>query len=140
MIPYDVVLKELVFQKNLFKMDINLLNKDTYIKVIQPELLKSYNISQIEFKESKSPILEAIVQAEGLKEKTQVKFKDYKESYIENEFMPIIRVTEQIKILFPENSIVTFKSSFKSEVVTFNYLVNVIVQKPLEFFLILLID
>ncbi len=48
--------------------------------------------------------------------------------------MPIIRVTEQIKILFPENSIVTFKSSFKSEVVTFNYLVNVIVQKPLEFF------
>ncbi len=73
MIPYDVVLKELVFQKNLFKMDINLLNKDTYIKVIQPELLKSYNISQIEFKESKSPILEAIVQAEGLKEKNSSK-------------------------------------------------------------------
>lgn len=134
MIPYDVVLKELVLEKNLFKMDINLLNKDTYIKVIQPELLKSYNVSQIEFKEAKTPVLEAIVQAEGLKEKAQIKFKDYKEAYIENEFMPIIRVTEQIKILFPENSIVTFKSSFKSEVVTFNYLVNVIVQKPLEFF------
>ncbi len=37
--------------------------------------------------------------------------------------MPIIRVTEQMKILFPENATVTFKSSFKSEVITFNYLV-----------------
>jgi hypothetical protein len=51
--------------------------------------------------------------------------------------MPIIRVTEQVKMLFPKDTIVTFKSSFKSEVVTFNYLVNVIVAKPLDFFEIL---
>ncbi len=134
MIPYDVVLQELIFEKNLLKMDINLLNKDTFIKVLQPELLKSYKTAQIEFKETKPPILEALVKAEGLKDKVGVKMKDYKEAYIENEFMPIIRVTEQIKILFPENAIVTFKSNFNSEVVTFNYLVSVIVQKPLEFF------
>lgn len=134
MIPYDVVLKELTLEKNLFKMDVNLLNKDTYIKVLQPELLKLYNITDIQFKETKDPILEATIRAEGLKDKKVTKFKDYKDAYIENEFMPIIRVTEQIKILFPENSIVTFKSNFKSEVVTFNYLVNVVIQKPLEFF------
>ncbi len=134
MIPYDVVLKELVLEKNLFKMDINLINKDTYIKVLQPELLKSYNITDIQFKETKTPVLEALVRAEGVKDKKKVIFKDYKDSYIENEFMPIIRVTEQIKILFPENAIVTFKSNFKSDVVTFNYLVNVIIQRPLEFF------
>ncbi len=135
LIPYDVVLNELSLERNYLKMDINLLNKDTYIKILQPELLKSYNISQIEFKEeNKSPILEATLSAEGLKEKEKVILKDYKDIYIQNEFMPIIRVTEQIKILFPENAIVTFKSSFKSEVVTFNYLVNVVIQKPLEFF------
>jgi hypothetical protein len=135
MIPYDVVLNELTLDRNFIEMDINLLNKDTFIKNLQPELLKSYNVSQIEFKEDdKTPILEAVVSAEGLKEKIKPVLKDYKEIYIENEFMPIIRVTEQIKILFPENSIVTFKSSFKSDVVTFNYLVNVVIQNPLEFF------
>ena len=51
--------------------------------------------------------------------------------------MPIIRVTEQIKILFPENAIVTFKSSSTSEVVTFNYVVNVIIKSPIEFFKII---
>ncbi len=134
MIPYDVVLRELILEKSLLKMDINLLTKDTFIKVLQPELLKSYNVAQIEFKETKRPILEAIVQAEDVKDKANIGLRDYRDTYIENEFMPIIRVTEQIKILFPKNAIVTFKSSFKSNVVTFNYLINVVIQKPLEFF------
>lgn len=134
MIPYDVVLKELVLEKNTFKIDANLLNKDTFIKVIQPKLLENYNITNIDFKDEKTHILEAVIEAEGLKEKGITKFKNYKDAYVSNEFMPIITVTEQIKILFPKNSIVTFKSSFKSEVVTFNYLINVVVKKPLEFF------
>lgn len=133
-VPYDVVLKELVVEKNSSKMDVNLLNKDTFIKVIQPELSKSYNLSQITFKESDSHILDALIEAEGLKNKKIVKFRDYKDTYIENEFMPIIRVTEQVKMLFPKGTIVNFKSSFKSEVVTFNYLINAVVEKPLEFF------
>ena len=37
-------------------------------------------------------------------------------------------------MLFPKDAIVTFKSNFNSEVVTFNYLVNIVIQKPLEFF------
>lgn len=136
LIPYDVVLKEVVIEKNSSRMDINLLNKDTFIKVIQPELLKSYNLSQINFKDSSTHILDATIESEGLKNKKITKFKDYKDAYIENEFMPIIRVTEQIKMLFGKNTIVNFKSSFKSEVVTFNYLVNIVVEKPLEFFAI----
>ncbi len=134
MIPYDVVINELVFENNQVKIDINLLNKDTFIKVLQPELLKTYNKVNIEFKETKGPILEAIINAQELKSKKVEQVKDYKEAYIENEFMPIIRVTEQMKIIFSNDAIVSFKSSFKSEVVTFNYLVNVIVKTPLEFF------
>ncbi|PLY06532.1 MAG: hypothetical protein C0625_09250 [Arcobacter sp.] len=135
MIPYDVVLKELLFEKNTLKIDANLLNKDTFIKVIQPELLKSYKMSDINFNDdTKSVILDAVILAEGLKNKKIVKFKDYKDIYVSNEFIPIITVTEQIKMLFPKDTIVTFKSSFESEVVTFNYLVNVVIKKPLDFF------
>lgn len=135
MIPYDVVLKELLFEKNSLKIDANLLNKDTFIKVIQPELLKSYKMTNINFGDNtKGVILNGIITAEGLKNKKVIKFRDYKDTYMTNEFMPIITVTEQIKMLFPKDAIVTFKSSFKSEVVTFNYLVNVIIQKPLDFF------
>ncbi len=134
MIPYDVVLKELLIEKNSIKIDADLLNKDTYIKVIQTQLLESYNVSEINFKDEKSHILESVILAEGLKEKNITKFRNYKDTYVSNEFMPIITVTEQIKILFPKDTIVSFKSSFKSEVVTFNYLVNVIIKKPLEFF------
>jgi len=134
LIPYDVVLKELDLEKNSLSMQINLLNKDTFIKVLQPELLKYYKTADIKFKETKTPILEAELKAEGISQQQIVNFKDYKDAYVENEFMPIIRVTEQMKILFPEKANVTFKNSFKSEVVTFNYLVTVVVQKPLEFF------
>jgi len=134
MIPYDVVLKELLIEKNSIKIDADLLKKDTYIKVLQPQLLENYNVSNIRFKDEKSHILEGIILAEGVKNKNTTKFRDYKDTYLSNEFMPIITVTEQIKILFPKDTIVTFKSSFKSEVVTFNYLVNVIIKRPLEFF------
>ena len=135
MIPYDVLLQELFFEKNSLQMHASFLNKDTFIKVIQPELLKTYNAAQINFKEDKKGVvLDGNIEAEGLKSKKIVKFKEYSDAYELNEFIPIITVTEQIKMLFPKESIVTFKSSFNSEVVTFNYLVNVIIQKPLEFF------
>lgn len=135
-IPYDMVLKEIHLDTNTLKINANLLNKDTYLKVIEPELNKQYVKSNIEIKEDKLPILEGIILSENLKTKYIPKTKDYKETYIINEFMPIIRVTEQLKMLFPEDTIINFKSNFKSDVVTFNYLVNVVVQNPLEFFAI----
>jgi hypothetical protein len=79
-------------------------------------------------------ILEGKVKAETFKNKKITKFKDYQDAYESNEFIPIITVTEQIKMLFPKDAIVTFKSSFNSEVVTFNYFVNLVIQNPLEFF------
>ncbi|MGB6330020.1 MAG: hypothetical protein WBF48_13945 [Halarcobacter sp.] len=134
-IPYDILLKELVFEKNSLKMNAFFLNKDTYIKVIQPELLKTYEATTIIFKEDKKGvILDGEVKAEALKNKNIVKLKNYSDAYELNEFIPIITVTEQIKMLFPKDAIVTFKSNFNSEIVTFNYLVNVVIQKPLEFF------
>ncbi len=134
-IPYDVLLKEMLFEKNSLEMNAQFLSKDTFIKVLQPEFLKSYNSVNIDFKEhKKGMVLDANIKAKDLKDKRISKFRDYKEAYEINEFIPIITVTEQIKMLFPKDAIVTFKSNFNSEVVTFNYLVNIVIQKPLEFF------
>ena len=133
-IPYDMILKELLIDKNSFRMEVNLLNKDTFIKTLQPQILEDYDRAEISFKKEKKSLLEATVLAEGLKEKKIIKFKDYKDNYTFNEFVPIITVTEQIKMLFPKDAIIQFKSSFKSEVVTFNYFVNVVIKKPLDFF------
>ncbi|RXJ67175.1 hypothetical protein CRV08_11325 [Halarcobacter ebronensis] len=133
-IPYDMVLKELTLDVNSMEMQLNLLNKDSYIKVLEPELKNLYENVDIEFKESKEAIKEATVKAVSLKDKGIIKTKDYKDIYTENEFMPIISVTEQMKILLPENSVVTFKNSSKEDVIIFSYLVNIVIQKPLEFF------
>jgi len=136
LIPYDIVLKELYLESNSIKMSVDMLNKDTFIKVIEPQLLKDYTLTNMDIKEEnkKRAVIDAVIEAEGLKEKKKVGFREYNDVYIANEFMPIITVTEQLKMLFPSDAIVTFKSNFKSKVITYNYLVNVVVQTPLKFF------
>lgn len=138
-IPYDVVLKELYIEINSMKMSVDMLNKDTFIKVIEPQLLNNYSLTNLEIKEEdkEKAVTRAIIEAEGIKNKKTTAFKEYNEVYDANEFMPIITVTEQIKMLFPKDTIVTFKSNFKSQVVTFNYLINVVVKTPMKFFEIL---
>lgn len=136
-IPYDVVLTELTVDNDRLLLDINMLNKDTFIKVIKPELQKEYEKIDIEFKESKKPVLKASINVEGFKAKKEQETKEYKEIYLSNEFMSIITVTEQLKMLFPKETRLNFKSSSKNEFVTFDYLVNMLVQSPLEFFKII---
>ena len=48
--------------------------------------------------------------------------------------MPISRVTEQLKILFPSDTIIKFNSSKSEEVTKFYYLVNMLVETPNELF------
>lgn len=134
-----MVLKELYIEINSMKMSVDMLNKDTFIKVIEPQLLNNYSLTNLEIKEEdkEKAVTRAIIEAEGIKNKKTTAFKEYNEVYDANEFMPIITVTEQIKMLFPKDTIVTFKSNFKSQVVTFNYLINVVVKTPMKFFEIL---
>ncbi|RXK12521.1 hypothetical protein CP965_08020 [Halarcobacter mediterraneus] len=133
-IPYDVVLREFILDRNNIILDVDMLKKDTFIKVIKPELKKSYENVDIKFKEE-NIILKALIKANKYhKEMKGNTFKNYKDVYISNEFMPIIAVTEQLKILFPTNTIINFKSSSKDKFNTFNYLINLVVKSPLEFF------
>lgn len=132
-IPFDVVLKDLEIRKDGSSFHANFLSDDTYIKTMQPQLLKLYNKSSVEFVENKNIIYEGIVENIGAKPISS-SMKIYKETYIIDEFIPIIRVTEQLKTLFPKNAKINFKSSFKSDVVTFNYLINMTVTSPMAFY------
>ncbi len=132
-ISYDVVLKELEITKDGSKLVAEFLNNDTYIKTMQTEFLKYYENSTIEFLNNQKVVYEGVITNSKAKP-VLYSMKIYEETYITDEFIPIIRVTEQLKTLFPKNTKINFKSSFKSDVITFNYLVNFVVDSPTRFF------
>lgn len=48
--------------------------------------------------------------------------------------MSVERVTEQLKILMPENTIIKFVSSSEEGLTVFKYAINMLVKEPKEFF------
>ncbi|RXJ87723.1 hypothetical protein [Arcobacter sp. CECT 8985] len=132
-IPFDVVLKELELTKDTSTISADFLSDDIYIKTMQPQLLKLYKTSKIDFEEKKDVVYHGIIENSGEKI-IEPSMKIYKETYITDEFIPIIRVTEQLETLLPKNAKVNFKSSYKSDVITFNYAVSFVVKDPKEFF------
>ena len=138
-IPYDAILDKLTIDKDSSIFDIKLLNKDTFIKAIQPELLKFYENSDIKFKDenNKSFVLNATVTAQKLKNDLVIEEKDYKNIFKSNDTLSTDKVTEKIKMLLPKNSIVTLETDLKNKFVTFNYLVNIEIKTPNDFFEIL---
>lgn len=48
--------------------------------------------------------------------------------------MNVERVTEQLKILMPENTIIKFVSSSEGGLTVFKFAINILVKEPKEFF------
>lgn len=136
-IPYDMVLTQLTIDENRSILDVNMLNKDTFIKVIKPELKKVYDEVKIEFKQSKGPILKATINTNTYKYIEKTKIKEYKNIYKANEFISILTVTQQLEKILPKNARINFKTSLKQNSTSFKYLINVLVQTPLEFYKII---
>lgn len=136
MIPYNVLLQELSINKDDSTIIAEFLEKDTYIKDIQPKLLELYKTSEISFKDDKAKILTGIIKNDQPKE-FKNSTKHIKPKYIIDEFITKERVKEQITALMPKNSIIKYQSKFKSNTITFNYLVNTVINSPVEFFSIL---
>ncbi len=131
-IPIDAVLERIELKNNNSIFALKLLKEDTYIKAIQPKVLGLYKYSNIQFKGPKSTIIEATVYNN---EKLVVKpVENALPKYKKEDFKPIKRVTEQIKLSLPKQSIVRYKSSFKSEVTTYNYEITMVVDSPIVFF------
>lgn len=135
LIPYDVVLNELkIDEENLF-LKGNFLKDDTFITSLKPQLDKYYkDISiKVENKEQKVKISSSII-AKDAKDLENITYRKYQDKYIIDEFLPISRVTEQLKILMPKNTIIKFKNSQNNELTKFNYIINILVKSPSEFY------
>ena len=134
-IPYDVVLNEMVVDGDALLLKAKFLKDDTFIKSLQPELGSLYETIEVQLdSKDKKYFVDGTVMAKDLLDLENINYKTYNNKYIVDEFFPISRVTEQLKILMPENAIVKFQSSQNRKVTVFNYLVNIEVSTPKEFF------
>lgn len=131
-IPIDSVLKKIELKEQNSILVLKLLKEDTYIKAIQPKILEMYKYSNIQFQEPKQKILEATIY-NNEKLKSKYGFKDALPNYVKEDFKPIARVNDHLKVVLPKNAILRYKSSFKSEVTTYNYEVVMLVDSPREF-------
>ena len=136
-IPYDIVLKDLKLNANSLEINATLLNYDTFIKSLQPALKNIYNQIDIKIEDEnkdKKNMLDAKIIASNALKLDDVIYKTYTDKYITDEFMPISRVSDQLKILFPENTIIKFNSSKNEDVTKFYYSINMLVKSPNDLF------
>ncbi|MGB5793694.1 hypothetical protein [Poseidonibacter sp.] len=135
-IPYDVIIKELKLDEDNLMLKGTFLRQDTFIKSVQPELEKLYS-SNVLINENKDKkyIFDAIIKSEDEIEIDNITYNKFTGKYIVDEFLPISRVSEQLKILLPQKeTIVKFKSSNNNDITKYNYLISMLVQTPKEFF------
>ena len=134
-IPDDIVLNELKIDKNILELKGNFLRENSFANSLKPNLNKLYkNIVYNTSSTDKKFKIDGVVLA---KEDIDLnkKYKSYDKEYLTDEFMALDRVTEQLKILMPVDSIIKFNATTSSSNITrFMYSVNILVQDPSEFF------
>lgn len=134
-IPEDIVLNELKIDKNILELKGNFLRENSFANSLKPNLNKLYkNIVYNTSSTDKKFKIDGVVLA---KEDIDLnkKYKSYDKEYLTDEFMALDRVTEQLKILMPVDSIIKFNVTTSSSNITrFVYSVNILVQDPSEFF------
>ncbi len=115
-------------------MTATLLADDTFIKSVKPSLDVIYKKINIKVEDDKkNMILAKIIALESLT-LNDTFYKTYEEKYITDEFLPISRVSEQLKILFPKDTIIKFDSNTKNVISSFFYSISMLVKTPSEFF------
>lgn len=133
-IPYDIVLKNLKLEKDSLEINATLLADDTFIKSVKPSLDDIYKKIDIKVEDDKKNMIEGKITAFEVLKLDDIVYKTYSDKYITDEFLPISRVSEQLKILFPGDTIIKFSSSKNDDITKFFYSVNMLVKSPTEFF------
>jgi hypothetical protein len=134
-ISYDVILKELKLENNLLELKGIFLKNDTYINSLKPNLDKLYQNSEYTALTNDSVInIEGLVISREDILPSNITYKTNSKEYINDEIMQVERVTEQLKILMPSNSIIKLISVNNDSLVKYNYIINILVKEPKEFF------
>lgn len=134
-IQYDIILKDLRLEENSLELKGIFLKEDTYIKSLKPSLDNLYQTTVYTVLNNDKKInIESSILAKQAIELANVTYKTNTRNYITDELMPIERVSEQLKILLPENSIIKLVSSTNEGLYKYNYIVNILVKEPKQFF------
>ena len=134
----DVVINELKIDKNILELKANFLKDDTFSISLKPHLVKLYKdvILNTSLSDKKINISGVVLSRDEIELKTS--YKKYGKEYITDEFMPLDRVSEQLKILLPVGSAIKLNTTTSSPNITrFMYTVNFVAKEPKEFFDIL---
>lgn len=134
-IEYDIILKELRLEQNSLELKGIFLKEDTYAKSLKPKLdmLYSTTLYTVLNNDKKVSIESSLVSKDEI-ELSNVVYKTNTKKYITDELMPIERVSEQLKILLPENSIIKLISGTDQGIYKYSYIVNILVKDPSQFF------
>jgi hypothetical protein len=134
-IEYDIILKELKLGQNSLELKGIFLKEDTYLKSLKPKLDLLYKTTEymVLNNEKKVNIESSLVSKDEI-ELSNIIYKTNTKEYITDELIPIERVSEQLKILLPENSILKLISSTDQGIYKYNYIVNILVKEPAQFF------
>jgi hypothetical protein len=134
-ISYDIILKELKINQNSLELKGIFLKEDSYLISLKPNLDTLYTTTEYTVLNADKKInIESSVLSKNELELNSITYKTNTRKYITDEFMQIERVSEQLKILMPENSIIKLISSTNDDMVKFNYVVNILVKEPKQFF------
>ena len=134
-IPNEVFLNELKIEKNILELKGNFLNESVFATALKPNLSKLYkDIVYSTSSSDKKVNIDGVVLARNEIELNKT-YKTYNKEYLTDEFMALDRVTEQLKILMPIDSIIKFNTTASNSTITrFVYSVNILVKDPREFF------
>ncbi|WP_428027149.1 hypothetical protein [Arcobacter sp.] len=136
-VPYDMVVDSLELKKDNSTITGKMLAPDSYIKDIQPKLLQFYKYSNIQVKDSKNIALDVtIYNSEPIITESNISNEPLPK-YIDDGFMPVKRVTDQLKIILPKSAVLVYESTFNLKISTYNFKVNMIINSPVEFFKLL---
>lgn len=112
-----------MFSKNLDSLNLLKTSLETLYKESKFDIIKSNEDKDIEF---------IVVLKDEID--LPVEYKVFDKEYIVDELIPVERVTEQLKILMPENTLIKFVSNNTKGIVRFTYGINILVKEPKEFF------
>ena len=134
-IPNEVYLKELKIEKNILELKGNFLNEAAFSTSLKPKLNKLYKEVVYSTSSSDKKVnIDGVVLSRNDIELNKT-YKKYDKQYLTDEFMALDRVTEQLKILMPIDSIIKFNTTASNSTITrFVYSVNILVKDPREFF------
>lgn len=134
-IPNEVYLKELKIEKNILELKGNFLNEAAFTTSLKPKLNKLYKEVVYSISSSDKKVnIDGVVLSRNDIELNKT-YKKYDKQYLTDEFMALDRVTEQLKILMPIDSIIKFNTTASNSTITrFVYSVNILVKDPREFF------